>query len=302
MTFFGHSDLEWATAQLDQRGLTLVDHDDDFPAQAAAAGLEAVVIDGYEFPSSLGQGLQEREIAVAAMVDGEFGVHQQADLYVDQNLGAVRPQGAAGTWLLGTRFALLRDVVLHQIGRRGQVRAETPKVLVVFGGSDPFGGAPVATQLLLETGSPVAVTVIGVGHAVNELRSLALTDGQSVEVIGRVEDLPALAVQMDLVVSAAGSTVWEMAALGIPTALIPVVDNQDVGYLAAIRELCVGLGHLSALRGDAETRQRAVGELRRLLSDPRARAELGQAGRALVDGRGRVRVADAIERLANWIE
>ena len=50
-------------------------------------------------------------------------------------------------------------------------------------------------------------------------------------------------------------------------------------------------------REDPEARDAARTAMTRLLEDDRWRAELADGGRALVDGDGRVRVADAIEAL-----
>lgn len=299
VAFFGGTDVAWITSQLARRGLELHDPAPDLPAQVSAWGATAVLIDGYDIPRSTGEELRRGGLPVLALVDADFGVHQDADLYLDQNLGAVRPEALEGRWIGGERYALLRDVVRDRRGQKEPRRPGAPRALVVFGGSDPFGGAPVAARILLETNQPVEVVAVAATPALaGQLAALPpRASGQAVTVTGPVEDLPALALTCDLAISAAGSSVWEFACLGIPTALVEVVDNQRLGYQAATRDLCVGLGRLAGLREDPQQRAAAIRQVRRLLTEAQYREELSRRARRLIDGDGRVRVADEIEGL-----
>lgn len=295
----GDVDVEWLRRQVEALGVSTTPGmpADAFVEFALSRGTDVVMVDGYEFPADLGRGLREAGIGVATMIDAQFGAHQVADMYVDQNLGAVAGD-APGQWLLGTEYTLLRDVV---VARRGEasVDARVPRVLVVFGGTDPFRGSPVALELLQATGLPVHAVVIAADPEVAEaLRRVPVGPEQHVEVVGPQDDLPGLAVTCHAAISAAGSSVWELACLGIPTALVCVVDNQAEGYREATRDLALGLGHLEQLRSDTQAREAAVQQLRQLVGDPRFRADMADAAAELVDGLGRVRVADAMEELA----
>ncbi len=294
-TFYGESDVEWARRLVARLGLEFVTPEYDFAAQVRADGVDAVMIDGYPFPAELGEALRASGLPVAAMVDGDFGRHQDADLYVDQNLGSEDP--GLANWLVGPEYVLLRDVVRS---RRDVARAHSdpPRVLVVFGGSDPFGGCPVAVELLASTGLPMHVVAVAASPERRaELEAIPVVAGQSLEVVGTQDDLPGLALTCDFVVSAAGSSVWEFACLGIPTGLVCVVDNQVIAYEAATSELAVAVGQLDRLRHNDAARDAARSALARLVEDAGWRAQLSEGGRRLVDGDGRVRVVDAIERL-----
>lgn len=295
-TLFGECDVEWARQQAASVGLEFAPPADDFVAQLTTAGCDTLMIDGYEFPASLGAEARSAGFPVLAMVDGDFGRHQVADIYIDQNLGSDDP--GQPNWLVGPEYVLLRDVVLR---RRGTPRPanQPPKVLVVFGGSDPFGGCPVAAELLLSTGLPVHVVAIAASpERRTSLEALELADGQSLEVPGTQDDLPGLALTCDFVISASGSSVWEFACLGIPTGLVCVTDNQITGYEAATEQLAVPVGHLEALRADEQARAAASLALTRMLEDRAWLDELSAQGRALVDGEGRRRVVAAMEGIA----
>lgn len=293
---FGECDVPWAAAQAEAVGVPFEAPEEDFAAQAVREGTDVVIVDGYEFDASLAKSCQDAGLGVLAMVDGPFGRHQSADIYVDQNLGSEDPGG--DEWLVGPKYVLLRDVVLRQ---KDAPRPEGGllRVLVVFGGSDPFGGAPVAVGLLACTGIPMEIVAIAASQERRaELASVKLADGQRLEVLGAQDDLPALAATCDFCVSASGTSVWEFACMGVPTGLVCVTDNQITGYEAATEELAVGVGHLEALRADDAARTLAIEALTLLASAPEHRAKLRDAGRALVDGEGRARVVDAMEQLS----
>jgi GNAT superfamily N-acetyltransferase len=117
-----------------------------------------------------------------------------------------------------------------------------------------------------------------------------------------VDDLPALMARQDLVVSAAGTSVWELCCLGVPMAVVWAVDNQREGYervVAAGAALGLGgpeLGDRELREGGPSRTDGAVDRLRTALTDPRVRADLTLAGRRIVDGLGAWRVVRTWEQ------
>lgn len=302
------SGVPWALAQVASRGLSMTDAigPHGFAEQCQALGLDAVMLDGYHLPPALGAGLRAARIPCATMVDGPFGLDQVADLYVDQNLGAVvAPQVlvSGGRMLVGADYALLRNDVL---ARRETAAARwaagpvgRPRVLVVFGGTDAFGGCAVLVPLILATGLPVDVVAVAARAEVAQaLGELVPGPGQSVTAVAPVDDLAGLLVTCDAAVSAAGTSVWELLCLGVPTGVVCVTDNQRVGYdVVAASDVCLEVGMLEELRARPAADDAGIDVLRRLVGDAGLRAHLSAAGLATVDGRGRVRVADAIAAL-----
>ena len=113
--------------------------------------------------------------------------------------------------------------------------------------------------------------------------------GQRLEIIPPTDDLPKLLTNADLVLSASGTSTWELLCLGRPAALVWVVDNQIQGYhRTTARGLAAGLGHLPDLGPPA------ADTLRHLLTDPTARTTLAARGWSAVDGHGCARVTDAL--------
>ena len=313
---------EWARAQLRARGLTLrpaPPEPEGLAGEACRLGLDAMVLDSYELPRETGAALRAAGMPVLAIVDGDT-LGQDADLYLDQNLGAelrpfappvapeapeaveaseavgapeardaleapeapegLRPVRTVARRLAGARYALLRDSV-RRCRRKGRSGHEVPRVLCFFGGTDSAGVTPAWTRALRDTGHPAEVTVI------SPVPFAAGGPGGLVTVIPPTDRLPELMAEADLVVTAAGSAIWELLYLGVPAALIRVAANQLIGYDALVGgELAAGLGPVP----DAA----ALAVLSRLLADPAWRECYGRRARGLVDGRGRERVADAL--------
>lgn len=258
-------------------------------------GLDAVVLDGYHLDPGIGSALAASSRRLLTLVDYDFGVQQHADVYVDQNLGAsVHPDLPAGaTALAGVEYALFRDTVRDR--RRSAPRAphlphRPVRVVAVFGGTDAFGAAPVVLPALLATGEALDVTVVATRpESVDAVRAAATGAGQQVRVVAPEPDFGALVAEADLVISASGSSVWELLCMGVPAAVVCVVDNQEEGYRQSLdRGVVAGLGHLGRFDPAA-----ATATLGTLVGDAAIRDEYAARGQALVDGLGRERVVDA---------
>lgn len=296
------SGLAWARAQVSRRGwriLTPPSTEQGYLDAVLGVRPAAVVVDSYRLAPGISRGLRGSGLPVLAVVDGTLGRHD-ADLYVDQNVGAEEdalelPAGARR--LAGLRYAMVRDEVLAARATSiGIVRPEPvqpPRVLAFFGGTDPFGAAPALTAALAATGVPFAATVVASRpDLVREIGDVPLMSGQRLEVIAPTDRIAELASDADLVLAAAGTSMIELLCVGAAAALVRVADNQRVGYERIVRTgAVVGLGALDAVRANPAKQAEVLGPL---LTDHDARARLRHAARQRVDGHGRQRVADAL--------
>ena len=112
------------------------------------------------------------------------------------------------------------------------------------------------------------------------------------ETYADVRDIPGLMGWADLAISAAGSTCFELAHLGLPALLIVTADNQVLNSQGiASRGAAVHLGTIGDLSPGA-----LVETVERVLDDADLRDRMSDAGRRLVDGRGVERVAEALQQ------
>ena len=333
---FVQGQLAAAPVEVVQLAAPLADHDLQPVIELVSDRRPDVLhVDSYEAPARLHELVappeaeaERRGVVLSNMEDGGFS-RRPADVVVDPTLGAQllpRPDDGS-TWLLrGSRYAPMRQRVIDarrarevatavEIGPAGEIGMaaadSTRTVLVVMGGTDPVGLAPAAVGLLARAGLALTVTAIAVGKNAERVRAAARDSALSLTVLAPVDDLAALMSAQDLVISAAGTSVWELCCIGVPMALIWAVDNQRDGYdrvVAAGAALGLGgpelggpvgrpeLGEAELGGPELQRDERAVGLLRRALTDSRMRADLAQTGRDVVDGLGAWRVVRTWEQ------
>ena len=294
----------WAVEQLGLLGAQVVTAPPD--AHSCVRWLldhrvDGLVIDSYTVERDLSRQAGASGLTVLVVSDGDVR-GQDADVVVDQNLGA-EYDGAykdlPGTCLLGLDYVLLRQAIRRlrpPAPRTGEPRGSRPRVLAFFGGTDAADAAPTGAQLLLETAAAIDVTVVAPSPVTADaLRRLPVLPDQNVLIIEPTSRIAELAVDADLVVSASGTSTWELMCLGVPTALVRVADNQLIGYRATTEAgLASGLGEIRELDTNAEARRAAVSALTGLVDSRLLRRQLSRSGWQRVDGRGRERVADVL--------
>ncbi|HEX5450784.1 MAG TPA: UDP-2,4-diacetamido-2,4,6-trideoxy-beta-L-altropyranose hydrolase [Candidatus Limnocylindrales bacterium] len=191
--------------------------------------------------------------------------------------------------LLGPRFALLGNAFaeLH-LADAARSFGQVNEVLISFGGSDPLGMTAPALEVVRETLPKAKVSVaIGPGYQF-DARDLARP---LVTVLREPEDLPRRMADADLAIGAAGTSVWERCAVGLPSVMVISAINQ----LANARAL-EDAGAALVIRGDIRSDSGPLASaIRDLAADDAQRQAMSVAGRALVDGLGAVRVADHLE-------
>ena len=260
-----------------------------------------LAIDGYQFDRAYVASARSFSRRVLLIADQPNDATIAADGVLDQNLGAedLPYRTAPGALrLFGPRYALLRAQFAAAIGVR-PVRTRADRVLLIMGASDIAGRIPDLMRAIdAEIDYPIEVAVVvGAGSAnVMSIEAVAASSRRArFQVHHDPPDLWQLMTSADDAVSAAGSTVWELCALGVPTVLVTVAANQVRGAAALDRAgAAINLGPVAALTA------RDLGvRLRSILGDAPLRARLAAAASALADGRGAGRVVEALrERLA----
>ncbi len=264
-----------------------------------------LVVDGYQFRTEYLLALKAGKCRVLAVDDLGAIDLEPADLVLNQNMQATVDlyggRVAASRRLLGSSFALLRREVLQERSAAVAAGVNLPRdgaarsVVITLGGSDPGNVTlRVLERLAGFRDVRLHVTVI-VGPANPHLPSLQsaaaqLQPAHDVTLVTDPPDVPALFASADVAVSAAGSSCWELACLGVPMLLIVIADNQrpNAGALAAAKSAIVVGGELA---------EELLPALRTLVMDPDVRRRLSRAAAQLVDGRGASRVA---ERMATF--
>ena len=193
--------------------------------------------------------------------------------------------------LLGTQYAPLRNE--FKISNEFTIREEVKNIFVSAGGSDPTG----ITEKIIENICPIIESVsfhfiVGPLNPRKE-HILEIADHVGNAVIHVNEkNMSDLMKTCDVAVSASGSTLYELCAVGIPTITYSLADNQ----LMATEEFAKQ-GILLSI-GDCRENKDFVYQIREqikmLCDDRELRLDLSSRMRNIVDGRGAERIVDAL--------
>lgn len=250
-----------------------------------------IVVDSYQIPPAQITAAAARH-PLLLFADG-LTRGARATMLLDQNLGAEeRPLGDAGgaLQLRGSRYALVRSDFTSRVPAAPEhVRHDPPRVVVVLGGTDADDRTVEIARACAPLGGAAAFTFVAQTRQHDTLAAIGGTAGW--RILPPTPELPALLAGADVVVSAAGTTAWDVCTLGIPTVLLAVVDNQQES-VAAATSAGVALGADIVGRPlDAAWLARSLSSL---LADHALRARLVAACRAHFDGQGARRVAAAL--------
>lgn len=237
-----------------------------------------IILDGYAF--SVDQQRQVRALGRLLVVDDQASLrHYDADFVLDQNAmlpGVVHEGIEAARVLRGLAYVCLRPDALSS--------PSPPRdgLIALLAGGDP---KPPTREIIrsLAKADTGALRLIAMPWAY-ELQ------GPKIEHRSFAAPLRHNLDGVSVAVAPAGSTAWELCALGVPSVLFATTPNQEpVG--AAVHAAGAGLyvGSITSL-DPASVARRATNSLRLLSDDPGRRAAMAASGRTLIDGRGAGRV------------
>src|ERR1700675_2042077 len=233
---------------------------------------------------------QRNPRSLVVLMDGTCTGRIEADLVVSPIERLPDPaswQGFRGRRYEGPAYAIL-DPAFARVPRRLSSMVREPRILVSMGGSDPYGLTLQALSALDSMEELFHVT-IAIGPAfLHEVELRTWLAGARRRYECRREDsLLDLMVNSDLALVSFGTTVYELAAAGLPAIALSITEDhaQSAEVFAQLGSL-MHLGLFSTVSD--EQIQSAV---RELLNSQQLRLGMAQRGQALVDGKGAERVA-----------
>lgn len=286
--------VDWLQRYIDGIGIEhVVCERDQLPlGLLKMTGADRLVVDSYWIdPAQIAT--VDAQIPTMAIVDNDFrGI--RATWYVDQNFGAESRDWneVAGTVLAGSRYALVRQAVLEQRVSRGwEIPGRDSHVVAFMGGTDPGDFMTQVVKAIAEALPALHLTAITTSAQFGRVREAAATMPRAT-VMGPTPELPVLLGTADAVVSAAGTSSWDVCSMGKAAVLVGVVENQSTGLAHAL-ESGLATGVDATIHGAG-----SVGSLlKRLLDDAAMRESLVRNANATFDGLGAARVAEALERV-----
>jgi UDP-2,4-diacetamido-2,4,6-trideoxy-beta-L-altropyranose hydrolase len=269
---------------------------------ARQCGSSWIVLDGYHFDAVYQQRIKDAGLKLLYIDDCGYAGHYSADIVLNQNIFAnaelYQSRERYTQLLLGTHYALLRREFRDWHNWQREIPPVARKLLVTLGGSDPDNVTLKVLEALqqVDTEPLEVVVLVGAGNPHYATLQSVMSSGPHVITLqNNVRNMPELIAWADVVISAGGSTCWELAFLGVPMLLLVLADNQ--------RPIAEHLHHNSVAHNfgwhSDVTSTKIVEGLRDLLLSVTTRTKMCREGRKLVDGFGAERAIDCITKLSD---
>lgn len=229
------------------------------------------------------------------VIDDLADREHDCDVLLDQNYYAAMSDRYTGrvpagcVLLFGSRYALLRnefgELRKSVAPRDGAVK----RLLVFFGGMDSHNVTSVTLEAILRLGRDAAMdtdVVIGDGHPARDaIRHRC--DSMGIRCHVQTPHMAELMAKADLAIGAGGTATWERCALGLPTMVLCLADNQRQLIVDGSRAGLVYAPDIEAHDVDGQ-----LLHLRALLGNAALRNNISRNGLKAVDGLGASRVAN----------
>lgn len=242
---------------------------------------DIVICDGYHLKDEIAAATRIPGIRVAAFDDLGEDLPPVDLLLMPSHTQQPTQRPSRTRVLTGPQIAPIAPEFVSLRRRRGDT---ADSLLVTLGSSDPSGLAPTVLAAIPSSSDVVLLLGPGMedpGPAINPNFRTTRHEGN----LARFFD------DFDVVISAAGTTTWELLCMGIPTILVIAADNQRGVVDTAVSNGAALFG------GDAQTIDSELPAALVRLEEGTCRRQLSTAALELVDGRGAGRI---VETLLNY--
>jgi len=251
-----------------------------------------LVIDGYHFNPDYQKAIRENGYRLLVIDDMAHLDHYHADILLNQNIHASSLRYSCDrdtVKLLGCEYILLRRGFLKHKDWKREIPQKANKILVTMGGADPDDVTLKVIRALNSLNDQDLEIKIVAGPSNTNIMNLQKELAHSpfsFELLTSVKNMPHLMAWADLAISAAGSTCWELAFMGLPAMIITVADNQ-IGIAEGLQKAGAAV-HLGW--HDEITPNSIAANLQKILHNNKRMGDISESGQRLVDGKGGGRI------------
>lgn len=230
-----------------------------------------------------------------ASLDGLLKQKYKCDILINTDLGREDSKEIdilAHRRLLGTHYSILREQFADC---KYIVKKRCKDVFLSTGGTDPYNIRYRLLSRLLVDFKDIGLTFHVVSGVVNNAPELLeLEKREKVHLYSNVDNVANIMKKCDIAISAGGTTLYELCAVGIPSISFSLADNQlEQVMLFEEKDLIVYAGDVRGEFFD-DTYERIENNMTRLISDYNYRNELSLKIRNVVDSKGAFKIAQCI--------
>lgn len=281
------------------------------PEEALPQRNTFILVDSYYVTEKYLAALKKRITTI--YMDDIYAFSYPVDMLINYNIygeemGYEKDAAFADTkLLLGTEYVPLREEFsagagyvqsrkVLSLGAANVPPAADGGILITTGGSDSFN---LAGQLLMEAMKYDALkekeyhVVSGsLNPHIGELQALAQKH-ENIHIHCNVTNMAELMAESEVALSAGGSTLYELCAMGVPVIAFSFAENQERLVQTFVKRGIAQYGGNYRTDGNKMI-QNTIAGLETLLEDENLRTEYREKARTLVDGKGAGRIAEAI--------
>ena len=195
---------------------------------------------------------------------------------------------------LGCRYAPLRKEFVKERFKK-EILKNIQNVLFLTGGTDPAGVSQDFVKSLIEQRGFLAINfhvICGRYHMNVEVLKKMAAQNPNIHIYQNVEHIEKFMKEADIAITAGGTTLYELAAFGVPIICYSMVDNQLDNVQWFSKE------GIAEYVGDIRTPEFQIEDiftrLRYLAGDMELRTKLSENGRNRIDGKGARRIVEIL--------
>jgi pseudaminic acid biosynthesis-associated protein PseG len=265
-------------------------------------GCRKLLVDSYQADAEYFDGL--RDLCKLVYMDDCFEGVYPVDLLVNYNAYHVRfpyeeTYRGKTRLLLGTSYVPLREEFQRQEGGAADGKSGRPHILLSSGGGDMYHAlAGVLAEAVKDAELQQVVFDTVVGNFSGDAEELERLAGRypGIRLHRNVKHMAELMESCSAAVSAAGTMLFELSAMGIPSVFFVSADNQQYDReFFAVEERMLFAGDIRTQR--QECLERICSGLKRILKDADLQQRMREALHKVTDGRGAERIAEAVLEL-----
>ncbi len=193
--------------------------------------------------------------------------------------------------LAGPKYAPVRKDFVEC---RAEMNDNVSEILITLGGSDAHNLSYKISKALLKATNARLKVVCGPFNLHKRALYELSANEPRMTVYENVKEMWNLMEKCDLAVSAAGSTMCELAVTGVPAVTFSFVENQRrIAEAFGEKEAAVSVGHYGVQEEDSFL-QAVTDEVKSLMASRAKRVKIVRNASEMVDGLGAMRIARAI--------
>lgn len=254
--------------------------------------IDWVITDHYKLNEDYIKKIKDNHFKVLS-IDDTAKLYYHSDIVLNQNIGSEKLNYSSEDYtrfLLGSKYIMLRDEIIKE---KNEENKTGNTVLITFGGSDSDNFSLKILKILDSRFDKLKYIVVTgpLNPFYKEIKKY--TDShQNVSVFKSPKNMAEIYKKSDISISAGGSTCYELAYYGIPNIIIYFAENQKkVSEELDNNNISFNLGYK-----DDYKEETLIEKINKLINDKELKEKMSKNGKKIVDGKGKQRIVDYLER------